>query len=56
MSIEKAIGRLPGVKAVRVSLEKRQATVEGEGLDLGRIRAAVIDAGYELRDALSLEG
>ena len=49
LSVEKALGRVPGVKKVRVSLERKEAVVEGEGVDRERLRAAVEDAGYELR-------
>lgn len=48
-SVEKAIGRVAGVRSVRVSLEKKEAVVEGEQLDGTRIRAAVEDAGYDVR-------
>ena len=56
MSVEKAISRVFGVKSVRVSLEKNEATVLGDGFDMARIRAAIEDAGYDLRDSLSQDG
>jgi copper ion binding protein len=49
LSVEKALGRVSGVEKVTVSLEKKEAVVEGKGLDRGRLAAAVEDAGYELR-------
>lgn len=48
-SVERAIGRVAGVRAVRVSLDRREAVVEGEGVDPAKVRAAVTDAGYEVR-------
>lgn len=48
-SVEKALERVPGVKHVRVSLKEATAEVEGEGLDTARLRAAVEDAGYDVR-------
>jgi copper chaperone len=49
LSVEKAIERVPGVKKVTVSLERKEALVEGERLDRAKIGAAVEDAGYDLR-------
>ena len=49
VSVEKALGAVPGVTRVRVSLEKKEAVVEGEPLDEARLRAAVENAGYDLR-------
>lgn len=49
VSVEKALGAVPGVSRVRVSLEKKEAVVEGERLDPARLRAAVEDAGYDVR-------
>lgn len=48
-SVERALGRVDGVRKVRVSLEKKEAVVEGERLDPTRLRAAVEDAGYDVR-------
>ena len=49
VSVEKALGAVPGVAKVRVYLEKKEAVVEGERLDATRLRAAVEDAGYDVR-------
>jgi copper chaperone len=49
LSVEKALARVPGVKKVTVSLEKKEAVVEGDTLDRTRLEGAVLDAGYELR-------
>lgn len=49
LSVEKALERVPGVAKVAVSLEKKEAQVSGERLDLARLRAAVEDAGYDVR-------
>lgn len=51
LSVEKAIGRVPGVKVVRVDLARGRAEVEGDDLDGERIRAAVEDAGYEVPES-----
>ena len=48
LSVEKALARVPGVKKVTVSLEKKEAVVEGDTLDRARLEGAVLDAGYEL--------
>lgn len=48
-SVEKALGRVPGVQKVAVSLEKKAAVVEGEALDRAKLESAVLDAGYDLR-------
>jgi copper chaperone len=43
------LGRLPGVRDVRVDLELGQVTVTSEqGLDPVDVRAAVEEAGYDL--------
>ena len=49
LSVEKALGRVAGVHKVTVSLEKREATVEGDKLDRARLAAAVEDAGFDAR-------
>lgn len=49
LSVEKALGRVQGVTRVVVSLEKKQALVEGEHLDRERLADAVTDAGYDVR-------
>ena len=48
-SVEQALQRVPGVRKVSVSLDRKEATVEGDGLDRARLEGAVLDAGYELR-------
>lgn len=49
LSVEKALGRVHGVQHVKVSFETKEATVQGHGLDVERLRLAVEDAGYDLR-------
>lgn len=49
LSVEKALGRVPGVKKVTVSLERKEAEVEGDGLDKATLANAVEDAGYDVR-------
>ncbi len=48
-SVTRALSDVPGVKKVWVSLEKKEATVEGEGVDPERLRRAIEDAGFDLR-------
>jgi copper chaperone CopZ len=48
-SVERALGSVKGVRQVRVSLERKTAEVEGEGLDRQQLEHAVLDAGYDLR-------
>ena len=49
LSVEKALGRVTGVTRVIVSLEKKEAVVEGEKLDRATLAHAVEDAGYDVR-------
>ena len=49
-SVQKAIGSLPGVASVKVSLQSSQATVTGSGLDTEAIRQKVTEAGYEVTE------
>lgn len=49
LSVEKALQRVPGVRKVTVSLDKKEAVVEGDGLDRARLEGAVTDAGYDVR-------
>ncbi|MCC7363767.1 MAG: heavy-metal-associated domain-containing protein [Dehalococcoidia bacterium] len=46
-SVTNAVGELPGVADVKVSLEGKSATVQGESLDEKAIVAAIADEGYE---------
>ena len=48
MHVKEAIESVPGVKKASVSLEKNEATVEGENWDDQALRAAVEDAGYSV--------
>jgi copper chaperone len=48
-SVERALERVPGVRTVRVSLERRSAVVEGEALDPALLAASVEDAGFDVR-------
>ncbi|MES2639000.1 MAG: heavy metal-associated domain-containing protein [Myxococcota bacterium] len=49
LSVEKALGRVEGVTKVVVTLEKKEAVVEGKNLDRQRLADAVADAGYDVR-------
>jgi copper chaperone CopZ len=51
VSVEKALARVAGVRSVVVSLDRKEATVEGEALDATALRRAVEDAGYDVRSA-----
>lgn len=47
-TVEKVVSNVPGVKKVKVSLDKKEAQVEGDGLDRSRIVRAIEDAGYDV--------
>jgi P-type Cu+ transporter len=44
--VTKALEAVKGVKSIKVSLEKNNAEVEGDALDVSELRAVVEDAGY----------
>jgi copper chaperone CopZ len=49
--IEKTISKMPQTKAVYVNLDKRIVAVEpkdGQKLDMAKIKAGIIDAGYDV--------
>ena len=45
--VEKVLKALPGVTNVVVSLENKNAIVEGEGITKDLLIQTVVDAGYE---------
>ena len=47
--VQKALEGVAGVKSVVVDLDKKTATVTGDTLDDAALRAAVTDAGYEVK-------
>ena len=47
--VERALERVPGVVKARALLERREAVVEGERLDVDVLSRALEDAGYEVR-------
>ena len=47
--VAKALQAVSGVKSVDVNLEKKNAVIEGDGLVDAELRAAVEDAGYEVK-------
>lgn len=49
LSVEKALARVAGVQKVIVSLEKKEAVIEGEHLEREALSDAVTDAGYDVR-------
>ncbi len=51
MSVTKALGTLPGVKKLKVDLEKGEADFENtQNLSRDSLRKAVEDAGYTMVD------
>ena len=46
--ITSALSGVQGVTSVQVDLVKKSAVVEGDGLDDGKMREAVADAGYQV--------
>ncbi|MER3410493.1 MAG: cation-transporting ATPase [Thermoleophilia bacterium] len=46
-SVIEELQAVAGVEAVEVDLERKLVVVRGQGLDDGRIRAAIAEAGYE---------
>jgi copper ion binding protein len=46
--VTKALQAVNGVKGVDVSLERKNAVLEGDGLVDADIRAAIEDAGYQV--------
>lgn len=49
--IEKTIAKMPQTKAVYVNLDKRIVAVEpkeGQKLDMAKIKAGIVDAGYDV--------
>lgn len=47
--VQKALEDVAGVTGVVVDLDKKTATVTGNALDDAALRAAVTDAGYEVK-------
>ena len=47
--VERALELVSGVVKARASLERREAVVEGERLDVDVLARALEDAGYEVR-------
>lgn len=48
VSVTNALNRVGGVRKVEVSLEKKVAVVEGEGLNSEKLQAAVEGAGFDV--------
>jgi copper chaperone CopZ len=47
-SVREEVSEIPGVEAVDVDLASGRMTVEGTGVDEAAVRAAVVEAGYEV--------
>ena len=52
MHVKSALEGVAGVSKAEVDLVKKSAMVEGEGLDLAALSAAVAEAGYKVVSAL----
>lgn len=50
-AVEGEIKKVDGVTGVTVDLESKDVVVQGAGLDLDAMRAAVDEAGYDLVEA-----
>ena len=46
MNVEKGIGEIAGVKSVNADIGKGEVTLEGENIDMDKVRSAVENAGY----------
>lgn len=49
-AISGEVRKVPGVQDVTVSIDQHTVTVRGEGLDDGALRAAIDEAGYDVKD------
>lgn len=49
-SVREEVGQVARVDAVDVDLASGALTVTGEGVDPAAVRAAVVEAGYEVQD------
>lgn len=48
MSVREEVAEVAGVRAVNVDLASGRLTVSGEGVNDDAVRAAVVEAGYEV--------
>ena len=48
LSVREEVAEVPGVQAVDVDLASGRLTVTGAAVDDGAVRAAVVQAGYEV--------
>ena len=48
LSVREEVSEVPGVTAVDVDLDSGRLTVGGENVDDEAVRAAVVEAGYEV--------
>lgn len=49
-SVTKKLSAMPGITGVEVSVEKGQAIVAGENLDIPALRQAIEDLGFDAGD------
>lgn len=53
-SIREEVSEVPGVSDVVVDVATNSATVHGTDLDDGRLRAAIVEAGYGVTDPVAV--
>lgn len=51
-SVTNTLSSMPGVTGVDVSLERGQAVVAGQNLDVAAMRAAIEDLGFDAGEAM----
>lgn len=49
-AISGEVRKVPGVREVTVSVPEHSVTVRGDGLDDAALRAAIDEAGYDVKD------
>ncbi|MFJ6790963.1 heavy-metal-associated domain-containing protein [Streptomyces angustmyceticus] len=52
-SVTEEVSEVPGVSEVVVDLAANSVTVHGTDLDDGRLRAAIVEAGYVVADSVA---
>ncbi|MGI5255819.1 heavy-metal-associated domain-containing protein [Streptomyces angustmyceticus] len=52
-SVTEEVSEVPGVSEVVVDLAANSVTVHGTDLDDGRLRAAIVEAGYIVADSVA---
>ncbi|MEH0430341.1 heavy-metal-associated domain-containing protein [Streptomyces stelliscabiei] len=52
-SIREEVSEVPGVSEVVVDVAGKSVTVHGTGLDDGRLRTAIVEAGYGIAETVA---